>query len=119
MVSRPHSPSFSSHLEQEISIARACWTWKPDSMQDIALQTLPLRYLMLAWLAGQHWGDGWCVPPCQSPSGSRQPPLNLSPRRELQAGLMWQEDQELRGLEDLASSFNTAPNEWGDLGQVA
>ena len=31
---------------------------------------------------------------------------------------MWQEDQELWGLEDLASSFNTAPNEWGDLGQV-
>lgn len=36
--------------------------WKPDSTQDIALQTLSLRYLMLAWLAGQHWGNGWCVP---------------------------------------------------------
>lgn len=83
---------------------------------------LPLRYLILAWMAGQRWEDGWRLPPCQSPSGSRQPsslpPLNLSLCRELQAGLTWQEDQELWGLEDLASSFNTAANEWGDLGQV-
>lgn len=45
-------------LKQKISITRAQWTQKPDSKQDIALQMLSLRYLILTWAAGRCGGDG-------------------------------------------------------------
>lgn len=65
------SPSFFFHLKQSICIARAQWMEKADSKQDIALQMLLLRYLILT----QQWGcagEMACHPP-QQPSPSRSP----------------------------------------------
>lgn len=65
-VRRPLSPSSSSHSGRR-SLSRAPWTQKPDSKQDIALQTLPLGYLILPLVVGLGGGEG---PPSSSASKS-------------------------------------------------